>query len=792
MATHEPAGPSAASARRARGAHRNRLHAAYSLRFVPQTYTTPPAHHVTMPTAPWLPAPALGLANWVASASSGTSSPASRRAAQPSTARYTPGSHVVRTGFRNPWRSWHQPSPLQVWSGLQWGAGGATATGSGRVEDPLMLEEPAMPSEWMDSPMSSARPSLDQPLEDGDASPSLTPPFSDTQVATQPIAQWPAVLGRDETRTTWIGHASVLLELPVPSRQGDGVLRLLFDPIFSERCSPTQRFGPRRALEVPISVEDLPPIDLVFISHSHYDHLDFDSVAALLAANGPATKFFVPLGNKAWFISSLSDLGLQEENVLECDWWDEALLSFSSNSEKEPDTTVNVTCTPAQHGSGRSGIDADSTLWSSWYITYKRPPSQGVEGKRFRAYFAGDTGFQFHDPAVAKLEDKQEETESDSPPSSSRTVPRRPPRSQTVAPVVGSKKFSQLVDARLPKVIPRPSFTTLKEKPPWTLPKPGERFPFARVLQKEERSRTTSLKTDSSLSSDVEEPALLQPTPAYAVRKPRPPPPPPPPRSTKPSALSIPHPVSAAPSAGAFPSSPVQMESPSPEVPPPIPPRPREATLPPESAPRAPPRPQPAATVVFPTSSSSHEGHRRYRRRRQHIASEDKYPRCPVFEQISARLGPPDLNMLPISVGATLSFLKGFDPFPAGWSPFPCGLHEGLTAANHMTPKDAVRCFRLMDLAGQAHRLPDEAAPVALAIHWATFVGDPDEAARSLRRLRKACRDWHVRFARCHGTASSARSSPLLAPTLPEADPTFLAINPGENVVIPLRAYHRG
>lgn len=228
-------------------------------------------------------------------------------------------------------------------------------------------------------------------------------------------------------------------------------------------------------------------------------------------------------------------------------------------------------------------------------------------------------------------------------------------------------------------------------------------------------------------------------------------------------------------------------------------------------------------------------------------AAQDKYPRCPAFEEIAARLGPPDLNMLPISVGATLGFLKGLDPFPSGWSPFPCGLHESLTAANHMTPRDAVRCFRLMHLAGQvgvaraqaqaraqalaaARRdggggkgddvgggdvgAEDSPPPVAMAIHWGTFVGDPDEPRRSLRRLRLACRDWHVTFARgydeapagpSHTQPPSSSPSPSLSPSPSPApapyppspcppspagqdqDPTFVAVNAGEAVTMRLR-----
>lgn len=140
------------------------------------------------------------------------------------------------------------------------------------------------------------------------------------------------------------------------------------------------------------------------------------------------------------------------------------------------------------------------------------------------------------------------------------------------------------------------------------------------------------------------------------------------------------------------------------------------------------------------------------------------YPICPLFAQVRRRLGVPDLLLLPISVGATLSFLKSYEPpLPAALKLFP-SISDGLTGANHMGPRDAVRAMRIM--IGAAHGEPDDQevddaagvpddwrplddaaspaaraprAPLALAVHWGTFVGDAAEAAASMRQLREAC-----------------------------------------------------
>ena len=160
---------------------------------------------------------------------------------------------------------------------------------------------------------------------------------------------------------TWIGHASMLVQA--------GGLNVLTDPVFSERASPVQFLGPRRAQAPGIALADLPLIDVVLISHNHYDHLDKGSVIDIskrARAAGKPTLFLVPLGIKAWF----ADLGIT--NVTEMDWWD------SKNYKG-----VEFNFTPVQHWSARSFGDRSQTLWGGY----------AVFAPDFHWYFSGDTGY---------------------------------------------------------------------------------------------------------------------------------------------------------------------------------------------------------------------------------------------------------------------------------------------------------------------------------------------------------------------------------------------------------------
>ena len=178
-----------------------------------------------------------------------------------------------------------------------------------------------------------------------------------------PLAQNdPAFLkaNRSEPTLTWIGHATFLLQL--------GGLNILTDPVFSQRASPFSFAGPERWVPPGLALVDLPAIDLVVISHDHYDHLDKASVQALAEQRGGAPQFFVPLGIGA----HLQAFGYPADKITELDWWQEAKFGAAT-----------IAATPVQHFSGRWINDRNATLWASWVIR--------MAGKQ--VYFGGDTGY---------------------------------------------------------------------------------------------------------------------------------------------------------------------------------------------------------------------------------------------------------------------------------------------------------------------------------------------------------------------------------------------------------------
>ncbi len=159
-------------------------------------------------------------------------------------------------------------------------------------------------------------------------------------------------------RATWLGHSTVLIEI-------DG-LRVLTDPVWGLRASPSQLAGPKRFQPVPIALRELPAIDLVLVSHDHYDHLDYPTIRELAKRDVPfVTSLGVGAHLQAW--------GVPAERIHELDWWESYTL---------PKADLSVTAAPSQHFSGRGLKDRNATLWSSL----------AIRSSRHAVFFSGDTG----------------------------------------------------------------------------------------------------------------------------------------------------------------------------------------------------------------------------------------------------------------------------------------------------------------------------------------------------------------------------------------------------------------
>ena len=335
--------------------------------------------------------------------------------------------------FQNPWKSWRQPSVSDAWIAYQQGAAIArplrkkkkrlakereeglqsSSPIEDRLEDSSDEEDEAVEKAPMDSkdirlePEPSKvyiRPELTRLEKENEHHLWKDPPVEVIS------PKWDT---SDKVDVTWLGHASTLVRIPFKN-QTDGAEKcnVLFDPIFSYRCSPSQYVGPARYLDTPCKVEDLPPVHIYCISHDHCtlsiyllsplsdrsltldDHLDYQTVLDLWKYHSETIYFFVPLGLGQWFTSS----GIPEERVKELDWWHEVILTYppTSSDSEEPALQLKLACTPAQHRSGRGVADHMCALWASWCLGVveaedaAKAEERGMQGwKGFRLFFGG-------------------------------------------------------------------------------------------------------------------------------------------------------------------------------------------------------------------------------------------------------------------------------------------------------------------------------------------------------------------------------------------------------------------
>ena len=180
------------------------------------------------------------------------------------------------------------------------------------------------------------------------------------------VARLNEKLGTDGMAITFVNHATFLIQLPG--------LNILTDPVWAKRVSPIRWFGPKRVRAPGVKLEELPKIDVIVISHNHYDHLDTKALKKLNKLYSP--KVIVPVGDK----DLIESIGIK--NVVELDWWEGVQI----NSD------TYITFTPAQHASQRGLFDRNKSLWGSYFIRHKERS----------VYFGGDSGYSTHYAEIRK------------------------------------------------------------------------------------------------------------------------------------------------------------------------------------------------------------------------------------------------------------------------------------------------------------------------------------------------------------------------------------------------------
>ncbi|ROW08398.1 hypothetical protein VMCG_03338 [Cytospora schulzeri] len=254
--------------------------------------------------------------------------------------------------------------------------------------------------------------------------PCRTPEFLPTRFPSpSPSPESESGSGTQELRTTWLGHACHYTEFP-------SGLRVLFDPVLEDRCSPFTFLGPKRYTRRACPIADLPFLDAVVISHSHYDHLSLPTVREVQRLF-PDAHFFVGLGLAGWF----RDAGVG--NVTELDWWEDVEMTVKLGGDEgegegkesgeggkggkggegergnEGATiTATISCLPSQHTSSRFGLDQDKTLWCSWAVKSTALPSPSSSSPPITKsiYFGGDTGYRWV-PALPPTDDDDDHAE---------------------------------------------------------------------------------------------------------------------------------------------------------------------------------------------------------------------------------------------------------------------------------------------------------------------------------------------------------------------------------------------